>query len=128
MTRSMRVYTGALATAAMLSASAAFAQGAPETFEGQGGQTVFEKVCQACHLTGGVGWAGAYPALAHNPKLAVAAYPEMVVLKGQNAMPALGGMLSDQQISDVVNYIQTNLGNEYKPGATPAAVAAMRHR
>ena len=74
---------------------------------------------------GAVG-AGAYPALAKNPKLSVAAYPITVILKGQRAMPALGGMLDDQQVADVVNYIRGAFGNSYAPTATPASVAAAR--
>ncbi len=117
-----------LAAAAALGVfpSAALAQSSGGQFSGQGGEAVFKNVCQACHLTGGVGYPGAYPALAKNPKLAVAAYPVTVVVNGFNAMPPLGRMLNDQQISDVVNYVRSNLGNTYKPTTTPADVAAAR--
>lgn len=106
--------------------SAALAQSSGGQFSGQGGETVFKNICAACHLPGGVGYPGAYPALARNPKLAAAAYPITVVVNGFNAMPPLGRMLNDQQISDVVNYVRSNLGNTYKPTTTPADVAAAR--
>jgi mono/diheme cytochrome c family protein len=62
---------------------------------------------------GAVG-AGAYPALAHNRKLAEAGYAVSVIVHGQKAMPPLGGLLSDKQIADVVNYVRSNFGNAYK--------------
>ena len=111
----------------------AFAQGAGAGggrggFTEQGGEAIFKNVCQGCHMPqaqGAVG-AGMYPALAKNPKLEVAGYPVSVVVNGQNAMPALGGMFSDQQVADVVNYIRTHFGNNYKDKVTPADVKATR--
>ena len=49
----------------------------PEMFPEQGGEAIYKGVCQACHMPdakGGVG-AGMYPALAGDPKLAIAGYP-----------------------------------------------------
>ena len=111
----------------------AFAQGAGAGggrggFTEQGGEAIFKNVCQGCHMPqaqGAVG-AGMYPALAKNPKLEVAGYPVAVVVNGQKAMPALGGMFSDQQVADVVNYIRTHFGNNYKDKVTPADVKATR--
>lgn len=98
-------------------------------FPEQGGEAIYKGVCQACHMPdakGGVG-AGMYPALAKDPKLAVAGYPVSVVVNGQKAMPAfLGTKLSDQQIADVVNYVRTHFGNDYKDKVTPADVKAAR--
>ncbi len=111
----------------------AFAQGAGAGggrggFTEQGGEAIFKNVCQGCHMPdakGAVG-AGMYPALAKNPKLEVAGYPVSVIVNGQKAMPALGGMFSDQQVADVVNYIRTHFGNNYKDKVTPADVKATR--
>jgi mono/diheme cytochrome c family protein len=113
--------------------SGAYAQGAGASggrggFTEQGGEAIFKNVCQGCHMPdakGAVG-AGMYPALAKNPKLEVAGYPIAVIVNGQKAMPALGGMFSDQQVADVVNYIRTHFGNNYKDKATPADVKASR--
>ena len=111
----------------------AFAQGAGAGggrggFTEQGGEAIFKNVCQGCHMPqaqGAVG-AGMYPALAKNPKLEVAGYPVSVVVNGQKAMPALGGMFSDQQVADVVNYIRTHFGNNYKDKVTAGDVKASR--
>jgi mono/diheme cytochrome c family protein len=94
----------------------------------QGGEAVFKNICQGCHMAnaqGAVG-AGMYPALAKNAKLEAAGYPMAVIVHGQKAMPAFGGLLNDQQIADVVNYVRTNFGNNYKDKVTPADVKAQR--
>ena len=128
------VYDAALI---LLSAVPAFAQardpgpgamGRPGDYSFQGGAAVYSHVCQACHMTdakGAVG-AGAYPALAKNPKLADAGYPVTVILHGQKAMLPLGALLTDQQVADVVNYIRTNFGNKYKDKVEPEDVKAQR--
>ena len=101
----------------------------PQMFPEQGGEAIYKGICQACHMPdakGGVG-AGMYPALANNPKLAVAGYPISVVVNGQKAMPAfLGTKLSDQQIADVVNFVRTHFGNRYTDMVTAADVKVVR--
>ena len=97
-------------------------------FAAQDGETLFKSVCAACHMpnaTGGSG-AGFYPALAKNDKLAVSAYPVMMVMSGRRAMPGFGNELSDVQIANVVNYLRTHFGNHYKDVVTPAFVASAR--
>ena len=127
-----RVLGSALALGLLFS-SAAYAQGAGAGggrggFTEQGGEAIFKNVCQGCHMPqaqGAVG-AGMYPALAKNSKLETAGYPVSVVVNGQKAMPAFGGMFSDQQVADVTNYIRTHFGNSYKDKVTPADVKATR--
>jgi mono/diheme cytochrome c family protein len=117
----------------LLFSPGAFAQGAgagggARGFTEQGGEAIYKNVCQGCHMPdakGAVG-AGMYPALAKNPKLEVAGYPVSVVVNGQKAMPAFGNMFSDQQVADVVNYVRTHFGNNYKDKVTPADVKAAR--
>jgi mono/diheme cytochrome c family protein len=97
-------------------------------YDFQGGEAVFKNICQGCHMAnaeGAVG-AGMYPALAKNAKLEVAGYPVAVIVHGQKAMPPFGGLLSDQQIADVVNYVRTHFGNSYKDKVTAADVKAQR--
>lgn len=97
-------------------------------FPMQGGQAIYQGVCQGCHMPdakGAVG-AGMYPALANDPKLEESGYPLGVILGGQKAMPPLGAMLSDTQIADVVNYIRTHFGNHYSDKVTPDFVKTMR--
>lgn len=92
------------------------------------GEEVFHKICAACHMhdaKGAVG-AGRYPALAGNANLAVPAYPAMVIVKGLNGMPAVGAMLTDQQVADVVTYVRSNFGNKFKGKITAEQVKALR--
>jgi mono/diheme cytochrome c family protein len=100
----------------------------PKQFPEQGGEAIFNGVCRDCHMSGGRGaiGAGAYPALANNKKLAEPGYPLAVIIGGQKAMPEFGPLFSDQQIADVVNYIRTHFGNNYKDKVSPADVKAAR--
>lgn len=122
-----------LAAVCMASAAALAGAGyAQEIYAGRypqkTGAEIYTGICQGCHMPdarGAVG-AGAYPALAHDIRLAAAVYPLTVVLNGQRAMPPIGADLSDEQVADVINYIRSHFGNHYKDALTPAAVKAAR--
>jgi mono/diheme cytochrome c family protein len=127
-----------LALALALTATTAFAQ--PSSPQPQGGdapggvskaappksgEQVYRQVCQACHMAdakGGVG-AATIPALASDPRLAVPAYPIIMVVKGRGAMPGLTDLLAPTQIAEVVGYIRTHFGNNYTTPVTAADVA-----
>ncbi len=97
-------------------------------FAEQSGEELFTHVCQGCHMPdakGAIG-AGAYPALAANPRLAAAIYPITVVIHGQRAMPTFAEQLNDEQIANVLNYVRTHFGNRYKDKITPEQVKARR--
>ena len=101
----------------------------PGDYSFQGGEAVYSHVCQSCHMAdakGAMGAGAGFPALAKNPRLAEAGYPVIVVLHGQKAMLPLGGLLSDQQIADVVNYVRGHFGNRYSGQVTAADVKAAR--
>jgi mono/diheme cytochrome c family protein len=110
----------------MAEAQRSFAE--PRMFQQQGGEAIFRGICQDCHMADarGASGAGSYPALARNPKLEVAGYPISVVLNGQKAMPEFGSMLSDQQIADVVNYVRSHFGNNFKDQVSAQDVKAAR--
>jgi mono/diheme cytochrome c family protein len=93
----------------------------PSKLTQSGGEAIYNAICAGCHMPEGVGAVGAgrYPALAKNANLESAGYPIYVIIHGQKAMPPLGGLLSDQQIADVVGYIRTNFGNAF---AEPVAL------
>jgi mono/diheme cytochrome c family protein len=114
-----------------LSAAPGFADTAAQRgggFQLEGGEAIYKGVCQGCHMADakGASGAGAYPALANNPKLATAAYVARIVLKGQKGMPALGDNLSDQQVADVVNYVRSHFGNRFTGEVKPADVQTLR--
>jgi mono/diheme cytochrome c family protein len=97
-------------------------------FAEQGGAAIYVNVCAACHQPDAKGaeGAGAYPALARNPELASGDYVLRVVLNGLRGMPPVGGMMTDQQVADVINYIRTHFGNDYHDLVPAAAVKAAR--
>ena len=92
------------------------------------GGVIYRTVCQGCHMVyaqGAVG-AGAYPALANDPKLAVAGYPVLVVINGSKGMPPFGKLLDDEQVAAVVNYIRSHFGNSCPDSVSPADVTSAR--
>jgi mono/diheme cytochrome c family protein len=88
------------------------------------GREVYVFYCQGCHMADGKGATGAatYPSLASNPRLAVSAYPITVVQKGKGGMLWFRGMLTPAQVAQVVTYLRTHFGNDYKDPVTAADV------
>jgi mono/diheme cytochrome c family protein len=97
-------------------------------FAEKDGESLYKAICQGCHMADGKGaqGAGAYPALAGNPNLASPLYPAVLVLKGRRAMPPFRAMLSDEQITEVSNYVRSHLGNNFPGSLTAAEVKALR--
>lgn len=92
------------------------------------GEKLYKRVCAGCHMPDGKGAQGAghYPSLVSNPNMAAGGYPLMVVLKGLNGMPPVGENMSDEQVADVVNYVRTHFGNNYKDRVTAADAKTTR--
>lgn len=125
----MRALVAACAALAPCLASADSATSLSKTeLTAQSGAAIYQHVCQGCHQPEGRGaiGAGAFPALAANPKLEVAGYPIGMVLNGNGGMPWFNGQLTDSQIADVVNYVRTHFGNAYTDAVTAADVAAAK--
>ncbi len=100
------------------------------TFEEEGGEALYAKVCAGCHQPDARGASGAadYPSLADDKDLASVDYLERLLLKGQRGMPALGQMMSDRQVADVINYVRSHFGNAYGEDISPAEVEAARRQ
>ncbi len=92
------------------------------------GEELFDNVCRGCHMPDGLGasGAGSYPSLAKNPNLQSSGYPITLVVRGQRAMPPFGGMMNDDQIAAVVNYVRTHFGNNYRDAVTAKDVRDAR--
>jgi len=92
------------------------------------GADVYRQYCMACHMADGKGaqGAGRYPALAENVNLTAAGYPIYVILNGLGGMPWFNGMLQDEEIAAVVNYIRTHFGNNYTDASKAEDVTIMR--
>jgi mono/diheme cytochrome c family protein len=107
-------------------AGAAFAQRGG-AFTQQTGEEIYKGICQGCHMPDAKGaqGAGMYPALAGDKKLAAKAYPALVIVRGQKAMPSFDGLLNDAQVASVVNYIRANFGNTYPDAITADEVKVL---
>jgi mono/diheme cytochrome c family protein len=144
---SVTVTVGVIAAAAsLLAALAAGAAGADDaTFtstRGLGvtaGAQIYSHICQGCHMPHGQGATGAgyYPKLAGDASLASWRYLVLTVLRGKNDMPPFGLSpgaanvirtvhLSDAQVAEVANYVETQFGNHFPHKVTMAEVAALR--
>lgn len=131
MTKTILIGLGIGAAALAIAGGAVAQRSKPPGFGGgyawRDGAGIYTHVCQGCHMPdakGAVG-AGAYPALAGNPKLASGLYPALVIVRGQKTMPAFSE-LDDAQVAAVVNYVRSNFGNHFTDAVTAAQVAAIR--
>jgi mono/diheme cytochrome c family protein len=103
------------------------------------GEKVYTANCQSCHMPAGEGITGVFPPLAksdylmNDQKRAIRSVlhgvsGEITVnsVKYNMDMPAQNA-LSDEEVADVLNYIQNNWGNKAK-AVTPAQVKAERKK
>ncbi len=98
------------------------------SFQERDGASLYGAICQGCHMADGRGarGAGAYPALAENPRVAAAPYLIVTILRGRNGMPPFGAMLDDEQIAAVANHVRTHFGNRSVDTMNAADVRALR--
>ena len=102
------------------------------------GKAVYEARCMSCHQANGAGMPGVFPTLHNTPW--VVGSPERliaIVLNGlmgeltvegvtyNGAMPAWGGMLSDEEISAVLTFVRSSWGNQ-APAISDSTVAGVR--
>jgi mono/diheme cytochrome c family protein len=99
-----------------------------ERFLVEDGAEIYRIVCSGCHQPNGSGaiGAGVYPPLSANPVLEGSRYPAWIVVHGMGAMPAFGDWLTNEQIVDVVGYIQSSFGNDWETDLTAQAVEDLR--
>ena len=87
------------------------------------GNTLFSRLCRACHGASGAGAQG--PALAGNDHLADTAFVASTLVHGFGYMPPFGSRLDDSEIAAIGSYIRNSWGNEFGPVAA-ADIAAAR--
>ncbi len=98
------------------------------------GTALYDSHCAMCHQKTGEGMTGKVPPLAGNPTVeATDPYNILsVVLQGVHArdgylaMPSFANELSNQDISDIANYVRITWGNRSEPDVTPSMVASWR--
>ncbi len=102
------------------------------------GKRVFTTNCIACHQTTGLGLPGVYPPLAGSEwalgpedriiRIVLNGLSGPVTVKGtpfNNAMPAFGPLLKDDQIAHVLTYVRSEWGNS-APEVSPDKVKTIR--
>lgn len=90
------------------------------------GKALFAANCSACHQAQGEGIEGAFPALAKNKF--VVGDPKVVastVLNGRGGMPAFRDSLQDDQLSAILSFVRSSLGNK-APAIPTDTFAAVR--
>lgn len=116
----------------LLGSSLCFADGVgtagPSQFSQRSGEGLYQALCQACHMPAGEGAVGAghYPPLANNDNLISSMFLADIIMYGQRGMPAFGGVLDDEQITELVNYIRSHFGNNYQDKITQDNVNFIR--
>jgi nitrite reductase (NO-forming) len=116
----------------------AFVQPANMTKSIAKGKTVYVNNCMNCHMEDGKGLEGAFPPVAKSDYLKRAPKDLIsVILKGQtgelkvngvvyNGMMPAQDYLSDEEIADVLNYINNSWGNKNIKPILPSQVKLLR--
>jgi mono/diheme cytochrome c family protein len=116
----------------------AFVQPANMTKSIAKGKTVYANNCMNCHMEDGKGLEGAFPPVAKSDYLKRAPKDLIsVILKGQtgelkvngvvyNGMMPAQDYLSDEEIADVLNYINNSWGNKNMKPILPSQVKLLR--
>lgn len=98
------------------------------------GAQLYTENCSGCHQAGGRGLPGVFPPLAGNG-VVLASDPANIVKvvdagiasrNGYIAMPSFAMLLTDQQLSDIANYVRSSWGNNASANVTSNMVATMR--
>ncbi len=102
------------------------------------GKTVYTNNCMNCHMEDGKGLEGAFPPVAKSDYLKRPSKDLIaVILKGQSGEIKVNGVvyngmmpaqdyLSDEEIADVLNYINNSWGNKNLKPILPAQVKLLR--
>jgi cytochrome c oxidase subunit 2 len=87
------------------------------------GEAVYEKNCATCHLPGGEGVPGAFPALKGSAVVSGDINAQLhLVMNGKNAMPAFGKVLKADELAQVITYTRNALGNSVGDELQPKAI------
>lgn len=87
------------------------------------GVAIYEKNCATCHLPGGEGVPGAFPALTGSSVVTGDINAQVnLVMNGKNAMPAFGKVLKADELAQVITFTRNALGNAVGDEIQPKAV------
>ena len=104
----------------------------------EAGKKVYETSCMNCHMQDGKGLEGVFPPIAQSDFLKKSSNEIIdVLIKGQSGAIKVNGVtyngvmpsveyLSDQEMADVLNYIQNSWGNKNTKPVLPEQVKKRR--
>ena len=128
----------ALISGLIILAPSAYAQTAELKASMERGKEVYASYCTTCHMENGEGIETVYPPIAKSDYLMADKKRAILqVMNGASGEMKVNGVvyngemisfgLSDEEVSDVVNYIRNSFGNKDKGGPVkPADVTALR--
>jgi nitrite reductase (NO-forming) len=115
----------------VLSLSSAFKQTFNLKESIERGKSIYTAQCSSCHMMEGEGIAGVFPTLAKSPNLASKERLVKVILKGVRGPITVGDVtyngemtgfsLSDQEVSDLINFVRNSFGNK-APAVLPKEI------
>ena len=90
------------------------------------GGAVYAKNCATCHMPGGEGVPGAFPALSGSSVVTGSIDAQAhLVLNGKGMMPAFAKVLKADELAQVITYTRNALGNSVGDEIQPKAVQAL---
>ncbi|MGR9074060.1 MAG: cytochrome c oxidase subunit II [Gammaproteobacteria bacterium] len=111
--------------AAAAEAGAADKQWTSEELIAQG-EKVYQSSCSSCHMPGGEGLPGTFPALKGSAIVNGDIDQQVkIVLEGKGMMPAFGQMLNAADLASVITYTRNALGNKVGDSIQPSKIQSM---
>jgi cytochrome c oxidase subunit 2 len=90
------------------------------------GASVYAKNCASCHMAGGEGVPGTFPAMKASPVVTGDINAQAnLVLNGKGMMPAFGKMLNATELAQVITYTRNALGNSVGDEIQPKAIQGL---
>ncbi len=93
------------------------------------GETIYTNNCVSCHMPGGEGIPGTFPAISGSSIVTGDVEGQIdLMLKGKGMMPAFNQSISDLEFAAVVTYTRNALGNNVGDIVQPAKIAEMKSK
>lgn len=93
------------------------------------GETVYANNCASCHMPGGEGIEGTFPAITADP-IVIGDIEKQIdrMLKGKDMMPAFNQSITDVEFAAVVTYTRNALGNSVGDMVQPSKIVASKSK
>ncbi len=93
------------------------------------GETVYSNNCASCHMPGGEGLEGTFPAMTVSPIVTGEIEKQIdLMLKGKEMMPAFNQSITDVEFAAVVTYTRNALGNSVGDMVQPSEIVALKSK